>query len=186
MFSRWKKIPFRPNLFEMAISVILLLIVLFLARPFFSKMLESFERTAVQQIVRQLNAAAAFKMAEYIALDKLKQLPTQLLENPITWLGIDDLSGWDRYRGEVDDLDFQQMAEQSWVYDRRMHRLVYKLGYPTLVENNDPLANRIQFRLVMDYVDHNNDGRFSAGIDSINALLVNPVYAYRWIDARDK
>lgn len=181
MFSRQKNN--RPDLrrFEIVFSVIIVLLFLLLAQPFFSKMLENFERTSLQQIVRQLNAAAIYKMAEYVALDKLQLLPEQLDNNPVTWLDINSLEGKDRYQGEVDNLDFEQLQEQHWIYEKTSRRLIYKLKYPFLIENEDPVKNRLQFRLKMDYLDYNDNQRFDSKTDTINGLIIEPIYPYRWL-----
>lgn len=186
MFSRQENNRPRLSLFEIVVSVILLLILLLVAQPFFSKMLENFERTALQQIVRQLNAAAYFKMAEYVALDKLQQLPEQLDENPVYWLDIDDLEGWEQYLGEVDSVNFEQLEEQIWVYDKSTNRLIYKVKYPYLLDNEDPVSNRIQFRVEMDYMDYNRDKRFDADTDTISGLMIVAVYPYRWLQPNNE
>jgi len=180
MFNRWRTIRSRRGLFSVGVSVILVLILLLLAQPFFSRMLENLERTAVQQIVRQLNSAAQFKMAEYVALDKLNLLPEQIGVNPVAWLDINDLGGWNGYQGEVNNINFGQLEVQQWVFDKLTRRLVYKVKYPELLNNQDPQNNRIQFRVEMDFVDFNNDGNFDAKTDTINGLIVMAVYPYQW------
>jgi len=181
MFSRQENNRFRVSLFEIVVSVILILIFLLLARPFFGKMLENIERTAFQQVIGHLNIAANFKMAEYVALDKLNRLPQELNKNPVTWLGIEELDGWDRYLGEVDSLDFEQLDAQHWVFDKSMSRLIYKVKYQKLLENKDPIENRIQFRLKMDYIDFDENGQFDNETDAINGFRFVPVYPFRWI-----
>jgi len=166
-------------------SLFILLIILLVAQPFFSKMLENFERTALQQVVRQLNVATNLKMAEYVALDKMQQLPEQLTENPIAWLDLDDLGGYGRYNGEVDRLDFEQLEPRHWVYDRFSMRLIYKVEYTELLVNEDPVAERIQFRLILDYSDLNEDGRFDANGETISGIMIVPVYPYHWRQRTD-
>ena len=139
----------REIFFRIALGLFVLVLLLLVVQPFITKMLQNFERTAMQQVVVQLNVAANFKMAEYVALDKLQQLPEQLSENPMSWLDLDDLGGYDRYLGEVDKLNFEQLDSKQWVYDRSVNRLIYKVKYPELLRNEDPFANRIQFRLLL-------------------------------------
>ena len=179
MIGRQEKTPLR--LFTIIVSVVVLLIMLLLVQPFFSKMLENFERTTVQQIISQLNTAANFKMAEYVALDKLHHLPEELNKNPVTLFGIDDLGGWERYRGEVEIVNFEAMDKQTWFYERLTGRLIYRLAHPDLVENNDPVKDRLQFRLVIDYNDLDKNGKFTSTTDTVNTLLIQPVYGYRWL-----
>jgi hypothetical protein len=170
---------------KLVVSLTLLLMLLVVGQPFFSKMMQNFERTAVSQVVTQLNTAASFKVAEYIALDKLPELSEQLTNNPLSWLELDDLGGYDRYQGEVEELNFEQLDSKQWVYDRSTNRLVYKVKYPELLINEDPIAQRIQFRLQLEYSDLNEDGRFDADKDKITGLVIVPAYPYQWRQSTD-
>ena len=170
---------------KLVVTLTLLLMLLLVAQPFFSKMMQSFERTAFNQVVTQLNAAASFKVAEYIALDKLPELPKQLANNPLSWLELDDLGGYDRYQGEVETLNFEQLDSKQWIYDRSTNRLIYKVKYPELLSNDDPIAQRIQFRLQLEYSDLNEDGRFNADKDRITGLAIVSVYPYQWRQSTD-
>ena len=182
LVSRYQNNRPRFTKSEVILSVVLVLVFILVALPFFSRMLENLERTALQLIVRQLNAAAYMKMAEYVALDKLQLLPDQLRLNPVNWLELPDLGGWDRYQGEVNEVDFEQLDEQSWVFDKSTGRLIYKVNYPELLINGDPIYNRIQFRVKMDYVDYDDNGRFDAKTDTITGFLVQAVYPYQWVN----
>jgi len=170
----------------LVVSFVVLLMILLVAQPFFSKMMKNFERIALQQVITQLNIAANFKLAEHVALDKMPQLPEKLTENPIVWLDVDDLGGYNRYIGEVERLNFGQLDNKQWAYDRSSNRLVYKLRYPELLRNEDPVANRIQFRLAMDYSDLNENGHFDAKTDKVTGLRIVPEYPYRWLYNDDK
>ena len=184
--SRWNKKSRLRQIFTWAVfSLFVLLIILLVAQPFFSKMLRNFERTALQHVVLQLNVVVNFKMAEYVALDKLQLLPEQLGENPMAWLDLDDLGGYNRYLGEVDQLDFEQLEVKQWVYDRSINRLVYKVKYPELLMNEDPVANRIQFLLALEYNDVNENGHFDAEIDKVSGITIVPEYPYRWLQIGD-
>ena len=185
--SSWnKKSRPRQIFIWLVVSLVVLLMILLVAQPFFSKMMKNFERVALQQVITQLNIAANFKLAEYVALDKLPQLPEKLTENPIAWLDVDDLGGYNRYIGEVERLNFGQLDNKQWAYDRSSNRLVYKLRYPELLRNEDPVANRIQFRLAMDYSDLNENGHFDAKTDKVTGLRIVPEYPYRWLYNDDK
>jgi len=170
---------------KLVVSLILLLMLLVVGQPFFSKMMQNFERTAVRQVVTQLNSAASFKVAEYIALDKLPELSEQLTNNPLMWLELDDLGGYDRYQGEIEVLNFQELNTKQWIYDRSTNRLIYKVEYPELLINEDPIAQRIQFHLQLEYSDLNEDGRFDADNDKITGLVIAPVYPYQWRQGTD-
>ena len=181
MKAWYKAIQQRLSFFEIVVSIAVIVVFLLVAQPFFSQMMENVERISVQQIVRKLNAAATLKMAEHVALDKLHLIEGELRENPVAWLDLDDLGGWDRYQGEVEFVNFHQLREQRWIYDQSTGRLIYKLAYPELVDNDDPIKNRIQFRLMIDYVDINQDGQYTKKLDTINTLKVEAVYPYRWL-----
>jgi competence protein ComGC len=179
--KKWNKaIQQRLSLFEIIFSVAVISVFLLVAKPFFSKMMENVERTALQQVIRNLNAAATLKMAEYVALDKLQLIQGEIRENPVSWLNLDDLGGWDRYQGEVRLVNFKQLKEKSWIYEQSTSRLIYKLANPELLDNEDPINNRIQFALKLDYVDINEDGQFTKEVDTINTLRVESIHPYRW------
>ncbi len=181
MVSRQENNRPRSSIFEIGVSIILLLLVLFVAAPLFERMMQNFEKTAVKQLVSQLNSAAQFKLAEYVALDKLKSLPKQISGNPIAWLDAEDIIGWDGYLGEVVRVDFNQLTAQSWQYDQTTRRLIYKVEYIDGLNNDDPIKDRIQYRFVLDFVDYDNDGVFDDDVDTISGLRVEAVYPYQWV-----
>jgi len=162
------------------LGLILILIFWLLARPFVDKMMENFERTSVQQTVGQLNTALNFKMAEYIALDKLYELPQQLATNPIAWLELDNLGGYGNYQGEVEELDFKRLDAGNWAFDRSVNYLIYKVKYPEQLESDDPIINRIQFKLALEYSDLDKNGQLNVNIDKISGISMVPVYTYQW------
>jgi len=186
MFRRFENNRPRLSQSEIVVSIVILLVFILIAIPFFNRMFENIERTAMQQIIRQLNAAANIKMAEYVALDKLKEFPEQLRSNPVNWLDVRDLKGWDRYLGEVEQVDFEQLEEQNWIYDKSRGRLIYKVDYPELLINNDPIQNRIQFKVKMDYIDFNSNGKFDASTDTINGLIIEAAHPFRWKQHSDE
>jgi len=143
-------------------------------------MQENLERTGVQQTVRQLNAAINFKIAEYVALDKLQALPEKLDDNPMSWLNLDNIGGHNRYSGEVEALEFKLLVAGKWVFDRSSGHLIYKVKYPKRLKNEDPLVDRIQFELVLEYTDLDKDGQFIAGKDKVSGIVMAPVYPYQW------
>jgi len=167
-------------LIKVFLSLILLLVLWLLARPFIDKMLENFERTSVQQTVGQLNTALNFKIAEVIALDKLQELPQKLATNPIAWLDLDNLGGYGNYKGEVEELDFKQLQAGNWIYDRSVNHLIYKVKHPGQLKSDDPVANRIQYKLALEYSDLDENGQFTVNIDKISGITMVPVYTYQW------
>lgn len=180
MFRRFENNRPRLGQSEVVISVVILLVFILIAMSYFNRIIENSERTTVQQIIRQLNAAANIKMAEHVALDKLKQFPEQFRNNPVNWINDKDVKGWEHYQGEVEQLDFEKLEVQHWVYDKWTERLIYKVGYPELLINSDPIQNRLQFKVKMDYVDFNSNGKFDVTTDTINGLVVKAVYPFRW------
>ena len=179
-FDEYKESQPGLILLKSMLGLVLLLILWLLARPFVDKMMENFERTSVQQTVGQLNTALNFKMAEYIALDKLHELPQQLATNPIEWLELDNLGGYGNYQGEVEELDFERLDAGNWTFDRSVNHLVYKVKYPGQLESDDPLANRIQFKLNLEYSDLDKNGQLNVNIDKISGISMVPVYTYQW------
>jgi len=173
------------NLIRVILGLLILLAFLFVAQPFIDKMLESFERTAIQQTVRQLDTAINFKIAEYVALDRLQELPEQLNKNPMSWLELDDMGGYDRYLGEVEKLDYSLLKAGHWVFDRATGRLVYKVKYPKRLNNGDPVTDRIQYRLVLEYSDLDEDGQFDADTDKVSGMMMQAEYPYQWLNSAD-
>ncbi|MCP4413020.1 MAG: hypothetical protein GY808_10720 [Gammaproteobacteria bacterium] len=173
-------------LLKFILALLLLLVLWLLALPFVDKMLENFERTSVQQTVGQLNTALNFKIAEVIALDKLQELPQQLATNPIAWLDLDNLGGYGNYKGEVEELDFKQLQAGNWVFDRSENYLIYKVKYPGQLKSDDPVANRIQFKLALEYSDLDENGQLNAETDKISGITMVPVYAYQWFNSADQ
>ena len=175
----------RLSQIEILTSVVIGLLLFLLGLPFYHKMMQNIERTALQQILRQLNAAATLKMAEYVALDKLSLMSEQVRVNPISWLDIREMQGWGSYQGEASNVNFAKMDEQTWIYDQSLDRLIYKVAYPELLVNSDPVANKIQFKVDFDYVDYNENGQFDSTTETINGLMIVALYPYRWQSIND-
>jgi len=182
MRSRQENIRFRSREVEVTVSVVVLLAALLIAVPFVNRILQNFEKTTVQQIVNQLNSAAQFKIAEYVALDKLMMLPKQLDENPLNWINPEDIAGWDDYLGETNTVIFKNLDDGKWQYEQLTKRLIYKIEYADKIINDDPIKNRIQFRFKLEFVDYDNDGVFDQNVDTISGLRVEPIYSYHWLD----
>jgi len=182
MFSRQENNRRRPRVVEVTVSVVVLLAAFLFAIPYVNRIMRNFEKTTVQQIVSQLNSVAQFKLAEYVALDKLKLLPKQLDDNPMNWISPKDIVGWEDYAGEVKSVIIENLDGGQWQYDLTTKRLIYKVKYIDKIINDDPKSNRIQFRFKLEFVDYNDDGIFDENTDTISGLHIEPVYSYHWIN----
>ncbi|MCP4413005.1 MAG: hypothetical protein GY808_10645, partial [Gammaproteobacteria bacterium] len=52
--------------------------------------------------------------------------------------------------------------------------------YPGQLKSDDPVANRIQFKLALEYSDLDENGQFTVNIDKISGVTMIPVYTYQW------
>ena len=152
-----------------------LILVWLFGRPFVTLMLARFEQTAFEQVLRQLNSACQARVIEAKA-GKGQSLREWLESNPVDCLPEEGLSTWD-YRGDEIAIDQQQAG--TWVYDQELAELRYRWRHPERLNNQDPEADLVRFKLMAEFADTNSNGQLDNN-ESINGLYLKAKYSYQW------
>jgi len=156
--------------------VIVLLLAVFYAEPFWKAMQERFEQTHIQQVLRQITQACEGLMIEAVALDKTHQLTEIVAGNPADCLQDTVLTSWD-YEGVYAAPDV--LPRGSWGFENERGVLVYRLKYTDRLVNLNPVSDELHFKLRTEFVDVNQNGSKDSD-EYITGLLIESVHRYRW------
>lgn len=155
----------------------LLLILWFLGMPVIQMMQRSFEQTAFEQVIRQLNRACSEVVIKAKASESAV-LSDWIGRNPVDCLDDSGLSSW-AYLGDETNPDVQPSA--SWIFDQQESVLRYRWRDAEGLINQDPQADLVRLALRAEFADTNQNGIWDAG-EAINGLYLEPVYEYQWLD----
>lgn len=134
------------TLFELAVSVALiaLLIGVFLQRA--AMVQEQAERAAVAQTVASLRVAMAVRLERLRQLRPGRAAEVLAAENPMTWLSEPPQN----YLGEYYSAERQKIPGGNWVFDRRDKTLVY---FPTKPKSfSSDASTLLKFKVKSPYV----------------------------------
>ena len=166
----------RQILWVNSLAMILLLFLLWsLGRPFVALMMQRFEQTAFEQVVRQLNAACQARLIEAKA-GVGADIRGWLDANPVACLPEEGMSGWD-YRGE--DIAIEQQTRGTWVFDLEEAELSYRWRHTKRLINQDPEPDITRFKLTAEFAD-SNDNQLLDDNEAINGLYLQQRFEYQW------
>lgn len=157
-------------------AVIVVLLAVFYAEPFWHAMQVRFEQTHVQQVLRQLTRACEGMLIEAVALDETSELAQKLAGNPAECLEDVVLTSWD-YQGIYAMPSV--LPKGSWGVENEKALLVYRLEYADRVVNLNPVSDELHFKFRTEFADVNLNGKQDSD-EYITGLLIESVHTYRW------
>jgi hypothetical protein len=199
LFSRWSDYQLSRLELVFAIIVILVLLSMFLNRMVV--MLAQAERVLVENTIVNLNTSLRFYAAHKQMTANSAALsdvhhgnPVRLLEeqpdNPVpmragseqmaAMLSVRSTTALPNYAGEMTETEAVNLHGGSWYFDPEQRALVYLVRNAEVFRSNLPGPARIRYRMVLDFQDMNNDGRYS-GVDKYNDLGLKPLDDYQWL-----
>ena len=137
-----------------------------------------FERTAFEQVLRQLNTACNQKVIEAKANEK-SDLRQWLGRNPLACVDMEELTGMD-YR-EAETLPDKQPTA-TWMYELNSGALRYRWRHAEQLISLGPEQDIVRLRLTADYADANQNNRLDEN-EPINGLYLEMVHPFRWLNS---
>jgi hypothetical protein len=86
------------------------------------------------------------------------------------------------YLGELDNPDPRHIAGGKWYYDRQAGVLVYRVENEAYFSTPLIGPKRARFRVMMDYDDLNDNGRYDADTERLTWARLEPLERYSWQD----
>ena len=173
MFERPLKIR---RLIRRITLIVVVLLAIFYAEPFWQAMQVRFEQTHIQQVLRQMSQSCDGLLIEAVALDKTVPLAETLAGNPVACLGENELTSWD-YLGDYATPTV--LPRGSWGFDLDRAVLVYRLKQPERMVNLNPRSDELHFKLRTEFADVNKNGNLDSD-EYVTGLLIESVHTYRW------
>ncbi|RME32746.1 MAG: hypothetical protein D6786_09705 [Gammaproteobacteria bacterium] len=134
------------------------------------------ERIRLELSVRNMETGLRHHVAARILEGRLQELAAEEGANPVGRIVMPPPA----YLGELDHPDWKKIKGGSWYYDKQDRVLVYR------VVNEDrfvsPLPGRATFRLRVEYLDANGNGRRDPD-ERVEGLRLERVAPYRWLDS---
>ena len=143
--------------------------------PLYERMEERFERTAFEQVVRQLNAACAQLVIEAKATEK-SDLRRWLGANPVACLEREAISGM-VYIEEETSPELQPKA--SWMFEVETGSIRYRWRHSKQLISSAPELDIVRYRLSAEFADTNQNNILDDG-EAINGLLLRSVHPFEW------
>lgn len=160
--------------------LVLLIVTWFFAIPLVQRMIIRFERTAFEQVVRQLNAACRQLVIEAKATES-SNLRDWLGENPMACLEKQALSGMAYIEQETSS--FEQ-PKATWMFEADTGSLRYRWRHSQQLISSAPEPDIVRYRLSAEFADTNQNEILDDG-EVINGLVLKSLYPFRWRSASD-
>ncbi len=165
------------SLLELVIVIVIISILMVFAISRLLALQVDAERVAMETVVGTLRSALGIKVAEHIVHQDIEGLAALEGSNPMDRLAETPAN----YLGAFEAPDPKTLEDGHWYFDTRERVLVYLVRNKGFFAGgqSDPPRARFQVRLV--YNDRNGDGRYQAGIDTIEGVRLAPVEPYTWL-----
>lgn len=148
--------------------------------------LASAEEAMFRTVVAELNAMLVYKTAEKVAQNKKQEIKNFVNHNPMDWMESPPVN----YSGIEDD--YTKVKAGRWFYSPRDQVIAYRVIYTESVNvegaegiESKERAEYLRFRVVLDYLDHNNNQQFDELEERLIGLRLQPLKRYQWLAVRD-
>ena len=199
--ARWT--DYQLSRLETIFAVIILLVILSAILNRVVYHLTFAEQALVSNVVTNINAALRLTEAEYIASDRHGELQELVGSNPVALISQrpDDYPArlTDRpehqallnaggmrgqmanYVGAFEDPDPDQYSRGSWYFNESEGTLVYLVRNRELFSSSLEGTDRIRFRIVLEYEDRNDNGRYDKTVDRSKGIKLRSLDNYTWL-----
>ena len=160
--------------------VIIILVVWLFGVPLWERMKVRFERTAFEQVIRQINSACAQLVIEAKATEK-SDLRRWLGANPVACLEREAISGMVYLEEETSP---DQQPKASWMYEVDTGSLRYRWRYSEQIISLGPEQDIVRYRLSAEFADSNQNEVLDDG-EAINGLILKRVHPFKWLESSD-
>lgn len=165
------------SLLELVVVVVLIAFLMVIAIARLLALQAEAERVAMETVLGTLRSALGMKVAESIVRHQLSGLAAFEASNPMDQLA--ELPT--NYLGEIERPDPNRLEDGTWYFDRSDRTLVYLVRNKAHFSGGAANPPRARFAIRLLYGDKNRNGRFDAGVDSVEGLRLGPVEPYKWL-----
>jgi len=165
------------SLLELVVVIVIIAFLMVIAIARLMAMQAEAERVAMATVAGTLRSALGMMVAESIVRQDVGRLAALEGSNPMTRLA--ELPP--NYLGEIDHPDAGRLEDGNWYFDRSDRTLVYLVRNKTHFSGGISDPPRARFAVQLVYGDKNRNGKYDAGIDSIEGLRLSPVEPYQWV-----
>ena len=173
--ARWGSRGF--SLLELVVVIVLIAFLMVIAIARLLALQAEAERVTMETVAGTLRSALGMKVAESIVRHELNGLGALEASNPMDRLAEVPTN----YLGEIDRPDPNRLADGSWYFDRSERTLVYLVRNKAHFSGGATNPPRARFEVKLLYDDENRNGKFDAGLESIEGLRLAPLEPYRWV-----
>jgi hypothetical protein len=199
LFRRWS--DYQLSRLELVIAIIMILVLLSMFLNRMVVMLAQAERVLVENTMVNLNSALRFYAARLRMTANAEALSNVQHRNPVklleekpespesieagseqltAMLSVRSSTALPNYAGEMTEAEAVNLKGGSWYFDPEQRSLIYRVRNAEVFRSDLPGPARIRYRMVLDFQDLNNDGRYS-GEDKFNNLSLEPLDDYQWL-----
>ena len=134
------------------------------------------EEAAFKTVMAELNAILAYKTAEKMAQNKRAEIKNFVNHNPMEWMKSTPVN----YSGVQDDST--QVAPGHWFFAKAESAIVYRVINTDMIKiTGTDDAEFIRFRVVLEYVDSNNNQQYDESVDRVVGLELEPLQIFQWL-----
>jgi hypothetical protein len=162
--------------FETALVVILTGILMTVFHQKVQRLEADMDHAATDLMINQIRTQLLIFQNELTIAGKTGQLADYEGRNPFDRI----FDAPSTYAGEIDGDQPALMAPGHWYFDKKDGRLIYRVINDRYFKSDVPGPGRIRFRLSLNYEDVNGNGRYDAGVDRINGLVLKVLDHYVW------
>jgi len=186
---------------ELVVAVIVISLVLYILMLKMLKIFAAAERSLLTTTVVNINTAMQYRAAWYMLQGDYSELEIMQQMNPLAmgeidsaWLkpektlevpsqilaGIVDVRLPGNYLGEMDRVNPEDIDGGHWYFDRQEQKLVYRVDNDEYFDSSLSGPARVEFNVIIDYVDTNSDNRFNPHIDEYRNIRLRAINDYEW------
>lgn len=183
---------------EMVVSVT---IIMLFVGAFMQHMLIVFaraERSMVDRTVININTALKYRAVFDLMRSDYGDLAKMESTNPMAVTEMEQpdndstprrvqpesgIAGFSRpanYIGEFANPDPAAEPRGVWYYDKDGHQLVYIVRYTEFFSSDLPGVPRLRFRVKIDYIDNDGNGKFDPPVDKYRSVQLQSMDKYEW------
>jgi hypothetical protein len=186
---------------ELVIAVIVISLVIYVLMQKMLKIFAAAERGLLTTTVVNINTAMQYRAAWYILQGDQSELEIMQLMNPFVMgqidsallkpektpgvpsqllAGIVDVRLPGNYLGEMDRANPDDIEGGRWYFDRQEQKLVYRVDNDEYFYSSLSGPARVEFKVIIDYVDTNGDNRFNPQMDEYRNIRLRAMNDYEW------
>jgi hypothetical protein len=139
------------------------------------------EEAMFKTVLAEINAMLIVKTAEKISQNKKGDVKNFVNHNPMNWMKTTPVNYSGIVEGRTFDEEFTDVTPGHWFFSRTEKAIVYRVINTGMVEiKGTDKPEFIGFRVVLDYIDNNQNAQFDEHKERLIGLKLQPLQEYKW------